>query len=89
MKWKWTWTSTTTSAPAFRHLFASDGWHPVESVQVDVNTNGEVTYECSVDVSGAEIILYDNSLGADSDDGTGGTTPLGGGSITVHAVKKK
>jgi len=34
----------------------------------------------------AEIVLYDNGLGADS---TGGTTPLGGGSITVHAAKKK
>ena len=41
------------------------------------------------DSSGAEIVLYDNGLGVDDSTGSGGTTALGGGSITVHAVKKK
>jgi len=41
------------------------------------------------DESGIETVLYDNGLGADSDSGDGGTTSLGGGSITVHKAKKK
>ena len=41
------------------------------------------------DSGGAEIILYDNGLGVDDSTGGGGTTPLGGGSITVHESKKK
>jgi len=41
------------------------------------------------DANGAEIVLYDSGLGADSDSGNGGTTPLGGGSIKVHKAKKK
>jgi len=41
------------------------------------------------DESGIEIVLYDSGLGVDSDSGDGGTTPLGGGSITVHKAKKK
>ena len=41
------------------------------------------------DAGGAEIVLYDNGLGADDSSGSGGTTPLGGGSITVHQDRKK
>ena len=41
------------------------------------------------DNGGSESVLYDNGLGADDGTGNGGTTPLGGGSITVHASKKK
>jgi hypothetical protein len=37
---------------------------------------------------GTESVLYDNGLGADESSGDGGTTPLGGGSITVHSNRK-
>jgi hypothetical protein len=40
------------------------------------------------DANGVETVLYDNGLGADDSTGSGGTTPLGGGSITVHQAKK-
>jgi hypothetical protein len=39
--------------------------------------------------SGGEIVLYDNGLGVDESTGSGGTTPLGGGSITIHKDSKK
>jgi hypothetical protein len=41
------------------------------------------------DPDGAEIVLYDNGLGVDESTGSGGTTPLGGGSITIHKDSKK
>ena len=41
------------------------------------------------DSSGAAIVLYDNGLGVDDSTGSGGTTPLGGGSIKIHEAKKK
>ena len=34
-------------------------------------------------------VLYDNGRGADDASGNGGTTPLGGGQIKIHEVKKK
>ena len=41
------------------------------------------------DSDGANYVLYDNGLSADESTGNGGTTPLGGGSITIHKAKKK
>ncbi len=40
------------------------------------------------DANGVETVLYDNGLGADDSTGSGGTTPIGGGSITIHQAKK-
>jgi hypothetical protein len=40
------------------------------------------------DASGVETVLYDSGLGADDSTGSGGTTPIGGGSITIHQAKK-
>ena len=34
------------------------------------------------------FVLYDNGLGADDGTGSGGTTPLGGGSIVIHEPPK-
>jgi hypothetical protein len=34
-------------------------------------------------------VLYDNGRGADDTTGNGGTTPIGGGQIKIHEVKKK
>ena len=40
------------------------------------------------DSGDTENVLYDNGLGGDDATGNGGTTPLGGGSIKIHAAKK-
>ena len=38
---------------------------------------------------GVEIVLYDSGLGAVDTSGSGGATPLSGGSITIHKARKK
>ena len=38
---------------------------------------------------GVETVFYDSILGAEEDQSNAGTTPLGGGSITVHRSRGK
>ncbi len=66
----------------------------VTALDADVSSSGitEDAFRIKIwleDDGGIETVLYDNGLGADSAGGDDGTTALGGGSITVHAVKKK
>lgn len=67
----------------------------VTALDADENDNDSHTEDSfrikiwQEDTGGAEIVLYDNGLGTDDSAGSGGTTPLGGGSITVHQAKKK
>jgi len=61
----------------------------VTAIDADISDSGfsEDGFRIKIWQEGSGV-LYDNGLGADDSTDNGGTTPLGGGSINIHEVKK-